>query len=149
MVTKKFVFLFTIWITYYIFSPVECIYGDITSMAGDGKSSTSTLFIGSAWANISIGTYSEGSGTSATFGQPYSLTIDSSSNVYIADRINHRLRKLTYTTGIISTVAGNGVTSASTTIQRTNYVYAGDGAQATSTPLSYFQGVAVDMNGNM
>lgn len=143
-----FVFLLLVWLSYY-FSQVEGAYGDITSIAGDGYSATASLIIGSATFDVSYGNYSDGSGTSAKFGQPYGISIDSWNNVYIADRINHRVRKLTYTTGIISTVAGNGATSASTTSQRVTYTYAGDGGGATSTPLSYIQGVAADLNGNV
>ena len=153
MPNHHFVFLLLVWLSYY-FSQVEGAYGDITSMAGDGYSATATLIIGSGTSmsgafNVSCGTYSDGSGTSATFGQPYGLSIDSSNNVYIADRINHRVRKLTYTTGIISTVAGNGVTSVLASSQRTVYASSSDNGFATSASLSYLQGVAVDLNGNL
>ena len=56
-------------------------------------------------------------------------------NVYIADR-NHRIRKVTVSTGIISTIAGTGTGS-----------YSGDNGAATSATLYYPQGVAVDASG--
>ena len=57
-------------------------------------------------------------------------------NVYIADRSNHRIRKVTVSTGTISTIAGTGAAG-----------YSGDGAQATSTTLYYPSGVALDASG--
>ena len=58
-------------------------------------------------------------------------------NVYIADQNNHRIRKVTVATGIISTIAGTGTTS-----------FNGDGGAATSATLYYPYGVAVDAAGN-
>ncbi len=59
-------------------------------------------------------------------------------NVYIADQFNHRIRKVTISTGIISTIAGTGSTS-----------FGGDGSAATSATLYYPSGVAVDASGNV
>src|SRR5882724_12003347 len=47
------------------------------------------------------------SGSSATIQEPQYAAIDSSGNVYVADSLNHRIRKVT-PTGIIHTVAGTG-----------------------------------------
>ena len=57
-------------------------------------------------------------------------------NVYIADQSNHRIRKVTVSTGIITTIAGTGTGS-----------YSGDGGQATSAALRNPSGVAVDSSG--
>ncbi len=57
-------------------------------------------------------------------------------NVYIADYYNHLIRKLTVSTGIITTFAGNGWSG-----------YSGDGGQATSAQLIYPYAVAVDASG--
>ena len=57
-------------------------------------------------------------------------------NVYIADFGNHRIRKVTVSTGIISTIAGTGATG-----------YSGDGGAATSATLNYPIGVALDSAG--
>ena len=57
-------------------------------------------------------------------------------NVYIADYGNHRIRKVTVSTGIISTVAGTGAAT-----------YSGDGGPATSATLYNPTGVALDASG--
>ena len=53
--------------------------------------------------------------------------------MYIADYQNNRIRKVTISTGIITTIAGTGTAS-----------YSGDNDQATSAELNYPYGVALD-----
>ncbi len=65
------------------------------------------------------------------------LTIPYLGNVYIADQGNNRIRKVTASTGIIITIAGNGGTGS----------YSGDGGAATSATLNYPTGVALDISG--
>ena len=60
-------------------------------------------------------------------------------NVYIADEYNHRIRKVTVSTGIISTIAGSS-TSAS---------YSGDNGAATSATFYLPYGVALDASGRI
>ncbi len=55
-----------------------------------------------------------------------------SGNVYIADYGNHRVRKVTVSTGIITTIAGTGTGS-----------YSGDGGAATSASLNRPSGVSI------
>ena len=57
-------------------------------------------------------------------------------NYYIADRFNHRIRKVTISTGIIATIAGTGTAS-----------YSGDNGPATSATLRNPYGVRVDAAG--
>ena len=57
-------------------------------------------------------------------------------NVYIADASNQRIRKVTVSTGIISTIAGTG-----------DYGYSGDSGAATSAKLDDPTGVALDTSG--
>ena len=59
-------------------------------------------------------------------------------NVYIADHGNHRIRKVTVSTEIITTIAGTGTSS-----------YSGDNGAATSATLNYPSGVAVDASGRI
>ena len=66
------------------------------------------------------------------------MAVDTSGNIYIADTYNDRIRKATASTGIITTVAGNGTPG-----------YSGDGGAATSTELFDPEGVAVDKSGNI
>ncbi len=56
--------------------------------------------------------------------------------MYIAENLNSRIRKVTVSTGIITTIAGTGMSS-----------YSGDGGAATSAALKYPAGVAVDVSG--
>ena len=57
-------------------------------------------------------------------------------NVYIADSHNNRIRKVTVSTGIITTIAGTGTSS-----------YSGDNGAATSATLNYPHGVTLDASG--
>jgi len=91
-------------------------------------------------AGTGVGGYS-GDGypaTSAKLLYPFGVAVDTSGNLYIADRGNYVVRKVTAATGIISTVAGNG-----------NYGFSGMGGPATSAEMWDPEGVAVDSTGNL
>lgn len=51
---------------------------------------------------------SDGTGTAASFNEPWSLTCDTSGNLYIADTKNYKIRKVT-PAGVVTTIAGTGV----------------------------------------
>ena len=68
---------------------------------------------------------------------PAGLTFDADGNLYIADRDNHRVRKVDKK-GIITTVAGNGTAG-----------FSGDGGPATQASLNLPSGVVVDKKGNL
>jgi len=75
--------------------------------------------------------------TNASLNWPSGVAVDASGNVFIADAINNRIRKVD-TNGLITTVAGNGT-----------YGYSGDGGAATNAGLDTPFGVAVDASGNL
>ncbi len=79
-----------------------------------------------------------GLATSATLDSPQGLALDSSNNLYIADTHNHRIRKLTASTGLISTLAGTGTQG-----------FSGDGGAATAATLYLPTALAVDSFGNL
>ena len=56
--------------------------------------------------------------------------------MYIADSLNERIRKVTVSTGIITTIVGTGSAD-----------YSGDGGEATSATLNKPFGVVLDASG--
>jgi hypothetical protein len=72
-----------------------------------------------------------GPATNASLNLPFGLAFDSYDNLYISD-FNFRIRRVDAVTGIITTVAGNGIPS-----------YSGDGGPATNASI-YNEGLAVD-----
>jgi uncharacterized protein (TIGR03437 family) len=81
-----------------------------------------------------------GPAISAQLSGPSGLALDASGNLYVADRSNYRVRKIS-TSGIISTVAGDGPSGSPGAL--------GDGGPATSASLNQPSGVALDSNGNI
>jgi hypothetical protein len=82
-----------------------------------------------------------GDGGQATLAQlsiPTGIAIDPQGNLFISDQGNNRIREVNLLTGIISTVAGNGVQG-----------YSGDNGQATLASLFSPSAVARDTNGNL
>ena len=73
----------------------------------------------------------------AAFNQPRGMSIDVAGNVYFADIMNSRVRRIAVN-GVITTVAGTGVAG-----------FSGDGGQATAAMLSGPQAVLVDAAGNL
>jgi uncharacterized protein (TIGR03437 family) len=77
-----------------------------------------------------------GSAVGSQLNSPAGIAVDKSGALYIADGLNHRVRKVSG--GVITTVAGNGTAG-----------FMGDKGSATSAELSNPTGVAVDSNGNL
>lgn len=77
------------------------------------------------------------SATEAALHRPYGIAFDRAGNLYIADQLNNRVRKVD-TSGVISTFAGTGERGIS-----------GDGFRATSVDLGWPVDVAVDAIGNV
>jgi len=78
-----------------------------------------------------------GPATSAQLNAPSGVAVDTAGNLFIADRNNNRIRKVT-PGGVISTVAGNGTQG-----------FSADGGPATSAQLNAPLGVAVDTARNL
>ena len=78
-----------------------------------------------------------GPATKATFSFPEGMAIDSSGNLYIADKYDNVIRRISVG-GIINTVAGTG-----------QFGYNGDNVQATKAYLAVPRGVTVDASGNL
>jgi uncharacterized protein (TIGR03437 family) len=76
--------------------------------------------------------------TSAELYKPTGVLVDPGGNLYIADSENNRIRRVDASTGIITTVAGNG-----------NPGYSGDGGGAIEASLWLPYAVAMDSAGNL
>jgi sugar lactone lactonase YvrE len=101
---------------------VDAVTGTITTVAGTGQK-------GGAGDN--------GAATSALFTVPVGIALDSAGNLFIVDSLTHRIRKVTATTGIITTVAG-GI-----------FGYGGDDGPASQAQFRSPEGVALDPEGNI
>ncbi len=78
-----------------------------------------------------------GAATNAQFFGPAGVAVDAAGNLYIADALNNRVRKVD-ARGVITTIAGTGA-----------YGYSGDGGAATNALLNEPLGVAVDRSGSL
>ncbi|MSO91747.1 MAG: hypothetical protein EXR01_09370 [Acetobacteraceae bacterium] len=74
-----------------------------------------------------------GKAVAAQMNQPYGITLDRAGNIYVADRLNACIRKITARGGTIETFAGNGRKG-----------FAGDAGPATSASFVEPNGVALD-----
>jgi len=79
-----------------------------------------------------------GPAVSARLDLPTAIALDASGNLYVADTANHRIRRIAVATGIITTIAGNGIEG-----------YSGDDGPATAASLDSPSGLAVDAAGNL
>jgi len=78
----------------YLIRKIVISTGVVTTVAGTGSS-------GSA----------NGTGTSASFDKPYGVTTDGT-NLYVADYYNYLIRKIVISTGVVTTVAGTGLSGS-------------------------------------
>jgi len=106
--------------------------GIITTVVGDGNRG----FSGDG-----------GSAKRARLNTPTAVAIDAKGNLYIADTLNHRIRKVNRA-GNIVTVAGSGTVS-SVGHGTGGFGFSGDGGPAVSAQLSIPEGVTIDARGNL
>jgi len=79
-----------------------------------------------------------GAATAAHLNSPSAVALDASGNIYIADSLNFRIRRIDHTTLKISTVVGNNING-----------YSGDGGPATAAEIEQPFGIAFDSSGNL
>ncbi len=123
------------------------------------KVTASTNIITTVAGSSTSGGYSgdNGAATSAALSTPQGICLDSAGtrlhfvflpfinsllayslgNIYISDYSNHRIRKVTVSTGIITTIAGSSTSSG----------FNGDGGAATAAQLSLPAAVTIDASG--
>lgn len=100
-------------------SAVRAASGDITTIAGG--------FIGDG-----------GLAVEAFLNSPRDVAVDGDGNFYVADHNNHRVRRVSASTGEIITVAGTGIRG-----------FTGDGGPAVDARLSSPRGLAIDASGHL
>lgn len=103
---------------------VDVVTGIITTIAGTGESG----FSGDG-----------GIATAARFSFPSSVAVDGAGNIFIADTENLRVRRIDATTGVVSTVAGNGIFDGPVN----------DGEIATQVSLMPIYDIAIDSSSNI
>src|SRR5216684_118868 len=96
--------------------------GALTSFAGNGSSAFSG---------------DNGPAINASLNDPVGVAVDAMGNVYIADTLHNRIRKVT-SSGIITTIAGQG-----------DAFYGGDGGPAINAKLFFPHDVAIDSSGKV
>jgi DNA-binding beta-propeller fold protein YncE len=97
---------------------VDARSGTITTVAGNGEGG----YAGDG-----------GPAVQASLNEPYGIAIDRGGNIFIADRLNRRVRRIDAANGRITTLAGTGEAA-----------YSGDGGPAARAGLAEPNGLALD-----
>jgi sugar lactone lactonase YvrE len=116
---------------------VTAATGVVTTVAGSGNCATevpplNVLLCQSGFSGDG------GPATDATLNYAESVALDHRGNLYIADTINHRIRWVAAASGLIYTIAGNGVNG-----------FSGDEGLALTAEISFPVSIAVDQSGRV
>jgi sugar lactone lactonase YvrE len=112
--------------------------GTATAQTADPTGGTPIIYRAAGNGMTGFGGDGQAAGR-ATLNRPTGVTADISGNMFFADSLNNRVRKVTSSSsGIINTVAGNGSSG-----------FGGDGGPANAAQLSRPSGVAIDSMGNL
>ncbi|HSY75348.1 MAG TPA: choice-of-anchor tandem repeat GloVer-containing protein [Bacteroidia bacterium] len=79
-----------------------------------------------------------GQAKAASLNGPMGIALDPAGNLYVGDESNYRVREINMSTGVISTIAGNG-----------SWAYSGDGGPATAASVADAGYMAIDTAGNI
>ena len=102
---------------------VDAVTETITTVAGTGKKGFSG---------------DDSSAVTAQMDEPYGIALDAAGNLYFADRLNRRVRKVDVKTALISTLAGDGSKG-----------FSGDGGPGAKASLVEPNSVALDSSGKL
>jgi sugar lactone lactonase YvrE len=108
--------------------------GTIHTLAGNGQPPRQAggVYWGNGYAGDGL------AARSATLSNPEGVLRDQAGNLFIADTVNNRIRKVDAATGIIHTVVGTGDAG-----------YSGDGGPATSARITFPVAMALDSQGRL
>ncbi len=111
-------------------------YGNNVIRRVDHITDTISVFAGTQGSYDYLG--DGGSAAGAKLNGPRGIAVDSSGNVYFSDANNNVIRRVSATTGIITTIAGDGT-----------YGFGGDGGLAVGANLFNPYGIAIDGAGSI
>jgi hypothetical protein len=80
--------------------------------------------------------------TAAALDDPADVAVDTAGDLFIADVLNYRIREVNHATGVITTIAGNGIKESSN-------VANGDGMAALQARIAPTGGIVVDAAGDV
>lgn len=112
-----------------------CEYGNQTLRKLDPKTGKLTVIAGTGKKGYSG---DGGPATEATFNLPHEMRFDKAGNIFVADMMNHAVRRIDAKTHIITTIAGNGQAG-----------FGGDGGPAAKAQFKQPHSVQFDPRGNL
>jgi sugar lactone lactonase YvrE len=111
--------------------------GTVSTIVGSGACPAGPPFLNVLVCQSGFGG-DGGPAKDATLNYPAAVALDDDGNLFVADTINHRIRRVDASTGLIHTIAGNGVSG-----------FRGDGGPALAAEITFPTGIAVDSSGKV